>query len=284
MKPRAPRRRRALHRPDIRFVQRQTGPDTVLDVIDLMLPISERGRAWLEAHADGREWLEGALVIEPAIYTPGSLLAAARAAGLGITGCGPVCGTMLRNLRIYSTPELTLEQLSSRLGFTTPGVATNGERRANDPKPGRFLGPRDASLRRVAGGERAPSRRGRVQLRATVGTVRQCTLLDLERPGCWRRPSRIPRPAVRRLGSGIEDPGPALRWSKHTAAVPATPILRVVTRARGVSSLDAAFPGSSYRLQGDLASVASNPTGCWEATLVWILEGRQRRQQRQRGL
>jgi hypothetical protein len=135
MKTRASRHRRPLRRPDIRLVQRQTGPDTVLDVIYLLLPVSQRGRAWLEAHANGRQWFDGALAIEPAICAPGSLLAAARAARLGITGWGPVCGAMLWHLRTYGAPELTLKQLAARLGFTPQEwrLMENDERMIPDP-------------------------------------------------------------------------------------------------------------------------------------------------------
>jgi hypothetical protein len=110
--------RRRLQRPDLRLVERQTGPDWVLDRIYLLQPMTPWGKAWLEAHAAGRPWSDGALVIDPGIYGPGSLLAVAREAGLGLTGCGPVSGAMLEHLRIYGAPELTLAQLARRLGLT----------------------------------------------------------------------------------------------------------------------------------------------------------------------
>ena len=137
MKQRASRPKQVLRCPDLRLVQRQTGPNSLLDVTYLLLPLSQRGRGWLEAHADGRQWLEGALVIEPAIYTQDSLLAKASSDGLARTGWGPVCGAMLYEVRINSAPELTLSQLAARLGFTVEEweLMENDERLIPKPDP-----------------------------------------------------------------------------------------------------------------------------------------------------
>jgi Helix-turn-helix domain len=113
-----------LQRPDLRLVQCQTGPDWVLDLVCLLQPMTPRGKAWLDAHADGRQWVEAhvdgrgrinGMVIDRG---PDSLLVAASKAGLGVTGCGPVCGDMLHDLREHCAPDLTLTQLAARLGFT----------------------------------------------------------------------------------------------------------------------------------------------------------------------
>jgi len=110
--------RRRLQRPDLRLVERQTGPDWVLDRIYLLQAMTPRGKAWLEEHANGRQWIDGALVIDPGIYAPGSLVAQASSAGLAVSGCGPVCGAMLEHLRTYGAPDLSLTQLARRLGLT----------------------------------------------------------------------------------------------------------------------------------------------------------------------
>jgi hypothetical protein len=102
-------RRRPLRRPDIRV----EGPRPEGYLLQAK---SERGKVWLEARAEGRHWVGGALLIDHAISTNDSLVAQARAAGLGLTGCGPVCGDMLWTLRDQA--GLTVAQIAKLMGFT----------------------------------------------------------------------------------------------------------------------------------------------------------------------
>lgn len=105
----SPRRRRPLRRPDICV----EGPRPEGYLLQAK---SERGRVWLEAHAERRPWVGRALLIDHAISTNDSLVAQARAAGLGLTGCGPVCGDMLWTLRDQT--GLTVTQIAKLMGFT----------------------------------------------------------------------------------------------------------------------------------------------------------------------
>jgi hypothetical protein len=125
-------RRRRLQRPDLRLIERQTGPDWVLDTIYLLQPVSRRGKAWLEANADGRQWIGSALLVD---YGGGSMAAAALEAGLAVTGCGPVYGAMLWTVREHCAPDLTIAQLAARLGFTVQEwrLMENDDRLVPDP-------------------------------------------------------------------------------------------------------------------------------------------------------
>lgn len=104
-----PLRRRELQRPDLRLTE-----DYLLE------PMSPRGEAWLKANANGRQWRNGALVLTgpPDVCWPGSLVVTATDAGLAVSGCGPVFGAMLQQVRDACSPELSLTRLAQRLGFT----------------------------------------------------------------------------------------------------------------------------------------------------------------------